>query len=97
MTRAASDLPSSATARPRGRPATLLSFLFTALATLTPPSAVIGGLLAIALAVVGWRRGDELARPALGVAVVVLAFGLVTGGLLVLVDELGIWDTGWGG
>jgi hypothetical protein len=75
----------------------VLSFVFTALATLTPPSAVIGGLAAIALAVVGLRQGDRLGRLALGLAVLVLAFGLITGGLLVLVDELGIWDTGWGG
>jgi Na+-driven multidrug efflux pump len=69
----------------------------TALATLTPPSAVICGLAAIVSAVVGWRRGDRLGRVALVVAVLVLAFGLVTGGLLVLLDELGLWDTGWGG
>jgi hypothetical protein len=69
MTRAASDPSTSRATRPRGRPATLLSFLFTALAMLTPPSAVIGGLAAIALAVVGWRRGDRLGRVALGLAV----------------------------
>lgn len=57
---------------------------------------IVFGIAAPVLGVLGWRRGDHLARVALAVAVVAVAFGLITGGWLVVLDELGIVDTGWG-
>ena len=83
--------------RPAGRTATWASFACATLATLAPPTVIVLGVAALVLAVVAWRRGDRLARVALAVAALVVVFGLVTGGVLVLVDELGVLDTGWGG
>jgi hypothetical protein len=49
--------------------------LCTALSPLVPFTVILFGIAALTLAVLGWRRGDRLARVALPVAFLAAAFG----------------------
>jgi len=71
-----------------GRPFTIGSFVAAAISLLAPFAVIIGGLTAIVLGFLAWRKGDALARVALVVAVVALIIGLITGGLPAILEEI---------
>lgn len=73
----ATTTPAQGTTANDGRIFTILAFVFGVVAILFIP--VLFGIAAIVLAVIGMRKGDPLARWALGVAIVGTVLGFALG------------------